>query len=202
MNLLRRALGAPSVYNRIRPLAVGGIDLSPFYRRLGADGASVILDVGCGTGDALNYLDGYARYVGFDTDEIAIRSARKRFGSRADVAFESRPLVADDVRQIDPPQAIMGGLLHHLSDDQALALFRKVRLSTRLHRLITLDVVYLDGTPLNNLFARLDRGRFCRTREGYESLAERSGLNLRESLLIRSHPRTGLVWYLIMVLKP
>jgi len=96
MNLLRRALGAPSVYNRIRPLAVGGIDLSPFYRRLGADGASVILDVGCGTGDALNYLDGYARYVGFDTDEIAIRSARKRFGSRADVAFElGRPIALE-----------------------------------------------------------------------------------------------------------
>jgi len=202
MNLYQRALGHPFVYDHVRPLMVGGIEHGQFYRHLQADGDSVILDVGCGTGIALRHVDGFARYVGFDIDETAVGFARGRHGSRDNVSFECRRLLADDIRAIAPTHVTLGGLLHHLSDDESLELLRDLRLSNRLQRVITLDVIYLPGKPLNNLFARLDRGRFCRTREQYESLVARSPLRLRESVLIRSHRVTGLVWYLIMILEP
>ena len=70
MNLYQRVLGTPFVYNLVRPFAVGGIDMSPFYDRVQASAADVVLDVGCGTGDALRYLTDFARYEGIDTDEI------------------------------------------------------------------------------------------------------------------------------------
>lgn len=202
MNLLQRALGNPFVYNRIRPLAVGGIDYSRFYRGLEADRTSVIVDIGCGTGNALGYLEDFVRYVGFDTDPTAVQFARTRHAARANVSFECRRLLAEDILAIAPTHVTMGGLLHHLSDDEVLELLRDLRLSAGLKRVMALDIVYLPGKALNNLFARLDRGRFCRHREQYESLVERSAFELRESVLVRSHPLTGLVWYLIMKLEP
>src|SRR3954470_15225895 len=76
MSLYQRLLGIPFVYDRVRPFVVGGIDMSPLFRNLQARRDDVILDVGCGTGMALDYLDGFAAYHGFDTDEVAIGFAR------------------------------------------------------------------------------------------------------------------------------
>ncbi|NUQ79681.1 MAG: hypothetical protein HUU21_39750 [Polyangiaceae bacterium] len=51
-----RFFGQPLIYEYVRPLAIGGLDLTPAYRNLGATRVDVVVDVGCGTGDALNYL--------------------------------------------------------------------------------------------------------------------------------------------------
>ena len=48
MKLYQRILGDPFVYDRIRPLVVGGSDWSPLYRNLAVEPSDVILDVGCG----------------------------------------------------------------------------------------------------------------------------------------------------------
>src|SRR5207244_492249 len=68
MRLYERILGHPFVYDHVRPRVVGGIDMSPVYDRLGAGAGSSVLDIGCGTGDALNYLHAVERYVGIDLD--------------------------------------------------------------------------------------------------------------------------------------
>jgi SAM-dependent methyltransferase len=201
MSLRQRLLGAPFVYNHLRPAAVGGIDMSPLYQRVNAGRRAVVLDIGCGTGDALRYLTGFEQYVGVDTDEVAIAFANKRFGSRTAVRFECRRVTAADVTRLNPTHVVMAGLLHHLTDDEALALFGDVRGSNRLERIATSDIIYLHGKWLNNLIARLDRGRYCRTKEAYEALAAGGGLEVTSSDVIRCHPRTGLVWYLIMTLQ-
>jgi SAM-dependent methyltransferase len=202
MNLYQRVLGTPFVYNHVRPLAVGGLDLSPFYRWLSTGADSVIVDVGCGTGDALRYVDRFSEYVGLDTDSIAIGFAKSRYGSRQNVSFECRELVADDVKRIAPTHVIMAGLLHHLSDDDALSLLSSVGQSPRLEQLVTLDIVFLPGKWVSNVLAAMDRGKFCRETSGYSILAERAGFDVTESRLLRSHPVTGLAWYFIMKLSP
>lgn len=200
MKLYERILGTPFVYDRVRPLVVGGIDMSPFYERIGSTDDSVILDIGCGTGDALRYLDHFQSYLGVDTDPIAIRFAERRHGARPGVEFECREFSLEDVKRLEPTEIVLGGVLHHLPDAIAKNLLAIAAASPRLRRVVALDIVFLPRQPLSNLLARLDRGRFCRRPEEYVELATAAGLDVADSRVVRSHPRTGLAKYWMMTL--
>jgi len=202
MNLYQRVLGTPFVYNHVRPAAVGGIDMTPFYNRVEAKPSDVVLDVGCGTGDALRYLKGFARYEGIDTDEVAIGFARKTYGERANVTFKCQLCTAEDVASIRPSRVLLCGLLHHLSDDQVLELLGALKASPELTRIVTSDIVYLERSAISNLLASMDRGKFCRRREQYEALVAKAGLEVRESAIVRCHPKHGLAKYLMMTIEP
>lgn len=201
--LHQRIFGHPFVYDHIRPLAVGGIDMSPVYAALEATPEDVVLDVGCGTGDALSYLGPVRAYHGFDTDAVAIGRARERAARRGlNAAFDARLLEAADVERLAPTKIVLAGLLHHLTDDEASGLFAMLARSPSLRRVVTQDVVILPGRPVNNLLARGDRGRHVRPEPAYPLLAAGSGLAVERSWLMRCHPRTGLAQYLVMVLEP
>jgi SAM-dependent methyltransferase len=202
MSPYQRALGIPFVYNQIRPFVTGGIDMSPLYGRLDLTDESVVLDIGCGTGDALRYFDRFARYVGVDTDEGALDFARNRHRERRNATFECRRITAADVEEIAPTHVIMAGLIHHLTDDETVALCADVRRSPRLERVVTQDIVYLSGKWISNLLAFMDRGRFCRRHREYEALVARGGFDILRSDIVRCHPRTGRAWYLMMTLEP
>lgn len=206
MQLLQRAmgkvLGTPFVYNHVRPAVVGGIDMGPLYRRLEGPASESILDVGCGTGDALRYLDGFRSYLGVDTDPVAIDFARQRYGERPGVAFEARELHDDDVRLIAPTGVVLAGVLHHLTNAQAVGVLELARSSPSLRRVVTQDIVFVPGALYNNVMAMLDRGRHCRTPDGYAALARRAGYAVKEAGLVRSHPSRGRVQYFLMTLEP
>jgi len=201
MNLYQRVLGTPFVYNHVRPLVVGGIDWSPFYARVEATPDDVVLDVGCGTGIALTYLKGFARYEGIDTDEVAIGFAQRTYGDKPNVSFKCQMCTTTDVEQIQPSQVLLCGLFHHMPDDDVLTLLSALKASTRLKRIVTSDIVYLQRSAISNFLASLDRGKFCRHREEYEALVARAGLRLVESDIVRCHPTTGLAKYLMMTIE-
>jgi SAM-dependent methyltransferase len=200
VNIYQRILGNPFIYNRVRPLVIGGLDMSPFYERIGAGEDAVVLDVGCGTGSALRYLGNFESYLGVDTDPVAIKFAQQRFGQRAKVAFECRQCEDADVQRLQPTEVLLGGVLHHMPDGAAEGLLRLAAGSPRLRRIVTLDIVFLAGEPVSNLLARVDRGRYCRRAHEYVALAEAAGLSLTEGEVVRCHPRTGLAKYWMMVL--
>ena len=86
-----------------------------------------VIDIGCGTGDILEYLPAGVDYFGFDRNDAYIEAARKRFAGRA-AAFECRELRPGDGaggRKFDVALAV--GLMHHLDDAQALDLLRTAR---------------------------------------------------------------------------
>jgi SAM-dependent methyltransferase len=200
MGLYQAILGRPFVYNRLRPLVEGGIDTGPVYERLASGPSDTLLDIGCGTGDALNHVSSFAEYVGFDVDEVAIRFARKHHGGRRGVTYEVRRCERSDIERIDPTLILMSGLLHHLSDQEAIDLLASAKVARRLRRIVTLDIVFLPGEHVSNFLARLDRGRHCRSEEEYERLVERAGLTLVEEAIVRSHPTHGRAKYLIMTI--
>jgi SAM-dependent methyltransferase len=201
MSLYRRILGHPIVYEYVRPLAVGGIDMSPAYSRLSVGPEATVLDIGCGTGDALKHLGPFASYLGLDTDSEAIAYATERHRTRSNARFECRECTTDDLAELAPTHVSMIGLLHHLPDEVAIGLLASLKLSSRLSLAVTLDIVYLDGHIYNNLLASLDRGKYCRTRSAYVELAQSAGLTVRDTTLVKSHPTRGLVDYFIMELS-
>lgn len=202
MSLYQRILGHPFVYNNVRPLVVG-IDYTSQYAALAVSPADVVLDIGCGSGDALRYLREYRSYHGFDTDPVALTFAAQRpEARRGDVRFEHALVDRGTLDRIRPTRIMMNGLLHHLTDAEAIDLLRMCAACPTVERVVTNDVVFLDGKHVNNLMARLDRGRHVRTVEGYRALIDRGGMSIRRHEVVRSHPRRGIVEYLVMVLEP
>jgi SAM-dependent methyltransferase len=201
MSIYQRVLGHPFVYNRIRPFVVGGIDWSPLYRNLEAGPNDVILDVGCGTGIAHEYLRGFSAYHGYDTDPVAIDFARANTGA-PNVSYECAVVTAADVARIRPTRIILAGLLHHLSDDDCVGLLRMCAAAPSVKRIATSDVVYLPREPVSNLLAYFDRGKFVRRRDGYLELIRRAGLDIAREEIVRSHPTNGKALYLMTALDP
>lgn len=201
MSLYDRILGHPFVYHHVRPLIVG-IDNTLQYEALDSGSDDRILDIGCGGGDALRYLENFETYHGFDTDEVAISFARQRpEAARPNVHFETALVSEAAFHDIGPTRVMMNGLLHHLDDDTAVELLRMCGATETVERIVTGDPVYLTGEPLNNILARLDRGHFVRRIEGYRDLVSRAGLSIARDEVMRSHPTRGIARYLLMVLE-
>ena len=201
MSLYDRILGHPFVYHYVRPLVVG-IDYTPQYEALDAHSDDRILDIGCGGGDALRYLGSFETYHGFDTDEVAISFAKQRpEAGRPNVHFETAPVTPATFQHVRPTRVMMNGLLHHVDDEAAVQLLRMCGASNTVERIVTSDPLYLAGEPLNNILARLDRGRFVRRIEGYRDLVARAGLTIAHDVVMRSHPTRGIARYLLMVIE-
>lgn len=196
----QKLMGHPFVYDRLRPWVVGGIDMTAFYESLESEAADVIVDVGCGTGDALRYLSSFKAYYGFDIDARAIETARSRAAGRPNVTFDARAVTAEDLAELQPSLVILAGLLHHMDDEQAVSLLELLAASPSIRRIATQDVIFLPGEHVSNILARLDRGRFVRKEDGYRALVRRAGLRLEDLRIVRSHEQTGRAAYLIMTL--
>lgn len=130
-----------------------------------------LLDLGCGIGRILDHLPP-ADYWGLDSNPSYVRFAQKNFGHRA------RFICAD---LCDTPWPLQGffdrvmalGILHHLTDEQArLVLDHARRVMKPRAKLVTFDGCYEKGqSPIARVLLSMDRGKYVRTQEGYESLA-------------------------------
>ncbi len=199
MSCYDRILGHPFVYHHVRPLVVG-IDYTPQYSALAAEAGDRILDIGCGGGDALRYLDAFASYHGYDTDEVAFTFAKERPEAQRDnVSFSAAQASPATFEEVQPTVIMMNGLLHHLDDDAAIGLLRMCDFPT-VKRIVTNDTVYLRGHRMNNVLAYMGRGRFVRQVPRFRRLVERAGLSIERDEIVRSHPDRGFVRYLVMVI--
>jgi SAM-dependent methyltransferase len=132
-----------------------------------------VLDLGCGTGDALLRLPA-VDYEGHDMNPDYIRMAATRFGDRGkfvvtDLANEEVPHVG----QFD--LALLFGVLHHLDDAGCEHLLGMAHKALKPGgRLITLDGVFHKGqSRLSRFVVERDRGRFVREEEAYLELARK-----------------------------
>ena len=130
-----------------------------------------ILDVGCGPADILEALPA-VDYHGFDLSPRYIESARRRFGTRGHFQVEAVNL--DLVRRYAGFDLVLAtGVLHHLSDAEAIDLFRIAKSALKpTGRLVTLDGCFTEGqSRIARRLLEMDRGKYVRNAAAYAALA-------------------------------
>ena len=131
----------------------------------------LILDIGCGPADILNYLP-EVDYWGFDISDVYISKAKEKYGNRGQ--FFSKILTCKDLDNMPTfDLVIASGLLHHVDDEGAKSIFTIAHNALKPNgRMITIDPCFI---PKQNLIARFliskDRGQNVRNQLGYETLA-------------------------------
>ena len=137
-----------------------------------------MLDVGCGPANVLAFLPA-VDYTGIDLNEKHIAFARTRYGDRgrflvgnAAVDLEQREQKFDLIN--------VSALLHHLSDDEAVRMFKSLtRLLEQNGRIVTFDNVWLPRQRVGaKFFNALDSGTNIRTPENYLRLLDGLGLHV------------------------
>lgn len=132
-----------------------------------------VLDLGCGTGDILNYFPKGIKYFGIDIRENYISAARKK--SNAGVFF-----VGDAIKFLEEKSGVIekvnliicNGFLHHLNDEEAKNLLGNVRNFLKNGgRCVFLEPVYLlHQRKFSKWIMSLDRGQYIRYESEWKKL--------------------------------
>jgi ubiquinone/menaquinone biosynthesis C-methylase UbiE len=133
-----------------------------------------IVDIGCGSGLILEHLPADIKYLGIDISAQYIRSARKRFSARGTFFLgTARDLVNQDGSHFGSADLVLcNGLLHHLSDGEALEILElSKRIMKSNGRLVCLEATFLARqTRLSRWIVSTDRGRHVRTEQEWKNL--------------------------------
>ena len=137
-----------------------------------------MLDVGCGPANVLAYLPPLD-YTGIDLNEKHVAYARQRYGDRGRFLIGN---ASSDLKQEGTFDLInVSALLHHLADNEAIALFSSLkRLLKTNGRIVTLDNVWLPNQRATVKFINsLDSGTNIRTPEQYLGLLQGQGFDIQ-----------------------
>ncbi len=180
----KRIFDQPVLYDA-RKILLGGWPFEPTLSLLDSTGSDVILDVGCGTGHFSEKIQ-FRQYYGFDNDAKALQVATRRKVPNA--VFQMGDIRHFNFQGLKPTQAILSGVLHHLSDDEAVRLLND--LAPIVSRwIVTEDPIYAQYHVLNNLLCRLDRGEHVRTEEEMLALIAKTNLTVEKKSVFYSNTR-------------
>jgi SAM-dependent methyltransferase len=141
---------------------------------INAKDGDLILDIGCGTADIVKFLPKGIQYVGFDVNAKYIIYARNKYKDKAKLYnMRVSETNASEFGKFDFIISI--GVIHHLSDSEAIDLFQ---LGYNLLKpggvIITLDPAFCDAdNSIAKFVTRMDRGKNVRIPEQYKSIANR-----------------------------
>jgi len=184
-----KTLARPSFFNWMQSI-VGAKRFRERYARefIKASFNDKVLDIGCGTGEIIEYLPQNIDYTGCDISEKYISHARLKYGTKGRwFASSVEKLTADSSEKYDI--VLANGVLHHLSDREVDHLCRVAHSALRTGgRFIAYDCCLDKGcSRLAELIIRCDRGRAIRTSLGYLALVNKlfevSSVTVRRGML-------------------
>jgi SAM-dependent methyltransferase len=185
---IRDVLKVPVLY-RLLSYGLGGPDRRDAFSRehIRAREGDKVLDIGCGPADILPHLP-RVDYVGFDLNPDYIETAKKNYSDRG--RFYCRQISEETLdTHTDCDVVLASGVLHHLSDSEAEALFKLAYAALKPGgRLVTLDACWVTGqSRIAQFLISRDRGEHVRDEVGYTQIAKRVfscvGATVRHDLL-------------------
>lgn len=184
---VRALLSLPFIYSTFQHLmGAKSIWLNFINENVRPETGDLILDIGCGPADLLDYLPDLD-YWGFDISEAYITKAKKKYGGRG--KFHVKDLGFEDLKTMPKfDLVIASGLLHHLDDPLANHVMRLGFEALKPNgRMITIDPCYVPNqNPIARFLISKDRGQNVRTQHGYEKLTARIFSNVKVSVKHKS----------------
>jgi ubiquinone/menaquinone biosynthesis C-methylase UbiE len=120
-----------------------------------------VVDIGCGTGEMAPAVPAGNAYVGVDLSLENVKHARRVYGApgREFVQLDlTRTLIPGGPFDI----ALMIAVLHHMDDETAHAVLAQVAPQVT-KRIVVLDLLALEGNPVQRMFVALDQGKHVRS---------------------------------------
>jgi len=180
---LKSILSVPGIYRFLQYAIAGSAGYEGFVDQyVRPQAGDRILDIGCGPGDIVTYLDD-VNYIGFDENPQYIESAKDRFGDRATFyCSKVSNSTLEENASFDIVLAV--AILHHLDDVEALQLCQLAGAALKPGgRFISLDACYTpDQSPLAKLIISQDRGQYVRNRESYLRIVSQVFPNIHVSI--------------------
>lgn len=172
---IRSILSSPLVYNSFQAL-VGTPNMRRYVikKNITSGINYKILDIGCGTGELIEYLPKGFDYTGFDLSNDYIEYAKKKYGKLGSFQCMDVNDYGENAAQYDV--VLIFTLLHHLNDAEAKTILKKAHQCLKPGGFtLSVDGVYFDGQDkLAKYILSKDRGQHIRHRDDYIKLAKDS----------------------------
>ncbi|MBI4093825.1 class I SAM-dependent methyltransferase [Candidatus Kaiserbacteria bacterium] len=174
---IRSVLKFPSVYDLYQSLVGSRAARDRLFRTyLPLSERCHLLDIGCGSGELLEYLPVHVDYTGVDVNPRYIELARKKYGSRG--RFEI--IDVNNIQRLALPNngfdvVVLYGVLHHLNDGEVRDVLLFARSMLKEDGVVfTVDGVYLQGQSwIKKFILSRDRGQNVRFDHEYQKLARK-----------------------------
>lgn len=121
-----------------------------------------VADICSGTGDFAGLVAKDVKYIGFDLNQDFVNFARKRYYGDRNKQFIKADVLSKKFGNKTKYDAVMLiSTIHHFSDDELETLLRTVKRITK-RVVIIADIIPDPSSPIQKLFAKLDRGKHVR----------------------------------------
>ena len=170
LNIIHNLLSSPFIYSSFQKLMKGDKIREKILKNEIKKKKPYILDIGCGLGDSLDYINNPV-YYGYDISKKYIDYAKKKYKTKGN--FICRNFTKKEIKKLPKfDYILLLGILHHLTNSQITNLFKLIKkVLNKKGKIITLDPIYKDK---QNFFAKFlisyDRGENIKTKKKYIKL--------------------------------
>ena len=166
-------LSVPLIYNIVQRAFLHQKTHDLIKKHLDIGAKAVVLDIGCGVGNAIKLLNPDYEYYGYDISAEYISQAADKFEDRPGTTFINDKFNEETSKSLpEVDLALLMGVMHHISDQELTDLLTCISKQLKTGGfLMTVDPVRFKGQNfLASALVSVDRGKAVRSSDGYLGL--------------------------------